>query len=527
MMNVTKFKKKVSIILMAVILFTMIPSFTITAQKAGNVFDYAELATAAKISGNGDIVLGANISGTVQLNIERNLTLDLNGKNLDITVSIDNGIKIGNGVALTIIDSVNAGVLKVHNSLMENSEDISGNGAAINTTSATLIVNSGKVIAEGGSGGAGIGGGYNAGGTNIGNSIIIINGGTVVAKGGSGGAGIGGGFGLNSGTIIINNGTVEATGGSYSAGIGAGNYGNSRRGIIEINGGTVTATGGSDRYFRGRGGVGMGGGTIPSGSGGGDPYPSEVGNGDILITGGTVTATGGRGEWTGTSFDGQNRTLEMRGGIITAANGIMLQTVITGNAEIQSTSFSINSGEGVAVDIGATLTISDRLTQWSYRFINNGTIINNGLIENMSNCTFYNYGTLINNGEFRNTGTVVNYDTISNYGTIGGYGSIFENQPIEPPIKAIINGLNITVTPNRPILENEIIIVSLYGDGGQLLEIRQIKQDDSLTVAVSRLAEAKTIKIMWWNGMNTMQPICGYDILINNNGSEWIRPITE
>lgn len=512
--------------LVASILFTVLPAFTIMAKKVENVFDYTELTTVAKMSGTGDIVLGANISGTVQLNIERNLTLDLNGKILNINVSIGNGIKIENGIVLTVIDSANDGVLKIYNSLNENSEDVLGDGAAINTTGATLILNSGKVIAEGGSGGAGIGGGYNAGGTNIGNSIILINGGTVTAKGGSGGAGIGGGFGLNSGTIIINDGIVEATGGSYSAGIGAGNYGNLRRGMIEINGGAVTATGGGDRYFRNRGGVGIGGGSIPGGSGGSDPYPGEVGNGDILITGGTVTAAGGRGDWTGASFDGESRILEIRGGTITATNGIMLETTITGNTEIKSTSFSTRSGQGVTVEAGVSLTVSNGLSIQSTNFNNNGTIINNGFIENLRGgyYTFYNNGTLVNNGEIRNNGRIVNDGMIINYSTIINDGSIFENQPIEPPIKSLINDSNITVTPSHPIVENEIIIVSLYGNGGQLLEIKQIKQDDSPTVAVSRLAEAKIIKIMWWRGMNTMQPMCGYDILINNNGSEWIRP---
>ena len=75
-----------------------------------------------------------------------------------------------------------------------------------------------------GVGSAGIGGGYQGGisykGINCGN--IIIESGTVMAAGGEGGAGIGGGAYGTCGTITISGGTVTATGGDYAAGIGCG-----------------------------------------------------------------------------------------------------------------------------------------------------------------------------------------------------------------------------------------------------------------------------------------------------------------
>ena len=81
---------------------------------------------------------------------------------------------------------------------------------------------SGSLTANGGFGGAGIGGGNNADG-----SDITITGGTIMANGGFGGAGIGGGGssisgGGNGSDITISGGNVTANGGTAGAGIGGG-----------------------------------------------------------------------------------------------------------------------------------------------------------------------------------------------------------------------------------------------------------------------------------------------------------------
>ena len=81
---------------------------------------------------------------------------------------------------------------------------------------------SGSLTANGGFGGAGIGGGNNADG-----SDITITGGTIIANGGFGGAGIGGGSssisgGGNGSDITISGGNVTANGGTAGAGIGGG-----------------------------------------------------------------------------------------------------------------------------------------------------------------------------------------------------------------------------------------------------------------------------------------------------------------
>ena len=66
--------------------------------------------------------------------------------------------------------------------------------------------------------------------------------GSLTAEGGEGGAGIGGGYESGAGNIEITGGTVEAVGGEGAAGIGGGVYGPGRD--IEISGGKVSATGG-------------------------------------------------------------------------------------------------------------------------------------------------------------------------------------------------------------------------------------------------------------------------------------------
>jgi hypothetical protein len=226
---------------------------------------YALLKAEAALTAStyGTIKLSGDITdGDSQLTIARDLTLDLNGKNLTIVVTALNGIKIAAGKTLTIIDSApGSNKLAVTNTLGTES---TGNGAGINTTDGTLIIESGTVEATGGYKGAGIGGGDGAnipGGYDGCGGNITINGGTVEAAGGIGSAGIGGGFNGTSGNITINGGTVEAIGGNDGAGIGSGfNYfGGAGSSNILITGENtkVTATGGTGAQDIGNGSIGM------------------------------------------------------------------------------------------------------------------------------------------------------------------------------------------------------------------------------------------------------------------------------
>lgn len=149
---------------------------------------------------------------------------------------------------------------------------------------------------------------------------ITINGGTIIAQGGTGSAGIGSANdhdantgGYTCGDITINGGNVTATGGIYAAGIGGANM--CSGGNVTITGGTVTAKGG---------GIGAYGG---AGIGSGDKY-NELPNftyGNIIITGGTVDATGAAGAdgiGKGTSFpsDGGG-TITIGAGATVTSNG--------------------------------------------------------------------------------------------------------------------------------------------------------------------------------------------------------------
>ena len=110
----------------------------------------------------------------------------------------------------------------------------------------------GKLTANGGHGGAGIGGGIRGDGNDI-----TITGGEITANGGAEAAGIGGGV-LGSGSdITITGGEVTANGGIFGAGIGGGSKNDSSD--ITISGGKVIANGGWC-------GAGIGGGNEGSGS---------------------------------------------------------------------------------------------------------------------------------------------------------------------------------------------------------------------------------------------------------------------
>ena len=130
---------------------------------------------------------------------------------------------------------------------------------------------------------------------------------------GSGGAGIGGGYEMNCGNIEIQSGTVTATGNKRGAGIGGG-Y-NASWGNITISGGTVTATGGENG----------------AGIGGGRRFTANVSCGNILISGGTVNATGGEGAAGIGGGKGNNNSNKSSCGTITITTGVTSVTATKGS----------------------------------------------------------------------------------------------------------------------------------------------------------------------------------------------------
>ena len=191
---------------------------------------------------------------------EGNVSIELNGGSTLRSGYEHAGLEKKNGGKLTIADEDKNGKLTA-----EGGKYGAGIGGGDQGAGSGITITGGEIKATGGQYGAGIGGGKGDG------SDITISGGEVNATGGTSGAGIGGGYNGNGSDITITDGEVNATGGKYGAGIGGGEYGIGKD--IIITGGEVNATGG-------RFSAGIGGGSRGTGS-------------DITISGGEVNASGG------------------------------------------------------------------------------------------------------------------------------------------------------------------------------------------------------------------------------------------
>ncbi len=225
---------------------------------SGSVSPTPSLATAADLSsalctGSGAVSLPDNVpdaTETLAIADDCTATLDLNG----VTLAVRN-VVLGAGSTLTIRDTNDAtsGFLRAEGAVF--------GVAGIRTAGATLRVESGVVVANGGATAAGIGGDGLAdrdGGT------VEITEGIVEARGGMSAAGIGGGFTGAGGTVTISGGTVDVFAGLGGAAIGGGSDG--AGGTITITGGAVIAEGtGLDPIGPGSGGAP---GTVTIGSGG-------------------------------------------------------------------------------------------------------------------------------------------------------------------------------------------------------------------------------------------------------------------
>ena len=261
-------------------------NITVNAGSGGQTVTQGD---GAAVEDSAPVITGSSTENTVTINAEKdqtaNVTLsDVNidvsseGKaavtttgegNVSIELNGDNTLKSGkghaglekkNGGKLTIADEDKNGKLTA-----EGGKYGAGIGGGDQGAGSGITITGGEIKATGGQYGAGIGGGKGDG------SDITISGGEVNATGGTSGAGIGGGYNGNGSDITITDGEVNATGGKYGAGIGGGEYGIGKD--IIITGGEVNATGG-------RFSAGIGGGSRGTGS-------------DITISGGEVNASGG------------------------------------------------------------------------------------------------------------------------------------------------------------------------------------------------------------------------------------------
>ena len=161
----------------------------------------------------------------------------------------------------------------------------------------------GTIVAKGGEGGAGIGGGRGGSGEKL-----YFYSGTVNANGGRMASGIGGSYEGRGSEIHIYDGEVNATGGDGGAGIGGGCW-KTEQAMDSINAAhDITISGG---YVNARGGYNG------AGIGGGQYVPAH----DITITGGYVAAHGvygagiGGGRWTlGKNITVTDATLKLSAG---------------------------------------------------------------------------------------------------------------------------------------------------------------------------------------------------------------------
>lgn len=213
------------------------------------------------------------------VSVSGNSSIELDGKNTISSGMGHAGIeKADDNGTMTIKDDNN-----VSGSLTANGGfGGAGIGGGNNADGSDITITGGNVTANGGGHAAGIGGGSSSSSGGGNGSDITISGGNVTANGGTAGAGIGGGDGDNANglnkesdstgggrgsniTISGKNTIVKAEGGAEAAGIGGGRSGDAD--TIEITDSTVISNGhGSDT---GNSGAGIGGGGVGAGGGAG------------------------------------------------------------------------------------------------------------------------------------------------------------------------------------------------------------------------------------------------------------------
>ena len=276
-------------------------------EKAANDTDTVIKSNYPSTASSNSVTIEAGAGKTVDVTLDNvNInTSETGGAAVSVTGKGDTNIELDGNNTLT------SGYY--HAGLEHNKTDDSG------TLTITDNNNDGKLTANGGYKGAGIGGGYSSNGTvtitggdinanggykgagigggNSGNGAVTITGGDINANGGYKGAGIGGGY-FGNGTVKITDGDINANGGYKGAGIGGGNE---KDGQVTITGGEIIANGGD-------GSAGIGGGYF--------------GNGTVNISGGTITEASGGGEGAGIGGgDSGNGTVNISGGTITKASG--------------------------------------------------------------------------------------------------------------------------------------------------------------------------------------------------------------
>lgn len=283
-------KRIISMILSIVMVFTLLPTFSLTAfATAPTVLYLAPVYEDGKIKfdENNDVVFETKTvtdyivvediayGGTIT-SADQMPTIGTSGETTwyvaDSDVEWENFVLVQGDVHLIVCDDVT--ITSLYGIVVSDGNSLTIYGQENGT---------GKLIANGMKYSGGF---YSAaiGGCDVTTKManggtITINGCEITATASSNAAAIGGGNGGHGGNIIINGGTVSATATAYSAAIGGGSRGNS--GYITINGGIVSAeTSGSSSA--------IGAGYVMYSSTGGSILAKTD---KIEINGGTVVAT--------------------------------------------------------------------------------------------------------------------------------------------------------------------------------------------------------------------------------------------
>ena len=275
------------------------------------------------------------------VSVSGNSSIELDGKN-----TISSGIghagieKADDNGTMTIKDDNN-----VSGSLTANGGfGGAGIGGGNNADGSDITITGGTIIANGGGHAAGIGGGSSSSSGGGNGSDITISGGNVTANGGTAGAGIGGGDGDNANgsnkksdstgggrgsniTISGKNTIVKAEGGAEAAGIGGGRSGDAD--TIEITDSTVISNGhdsGNDNSGAGIGGGGFGSG----GCAGGGASNITIKDADVTAgadSGGAGIGSGNASGWTDPNWkdehpnEGVASDITISGGRVKATGG--------------------------------------------------------------------------------------------------------------------------------------------------------------------------------------------------------------
>ena len=315
-------KKIMTRLLSLVLLGTFIPSYVLAADwdlDKGSITVSATVENQTVSQAGGSPTVDSNpvitsssgtTNNTVTITAEKNATANVTLENVNIDT------RTRGEAAITTSGEGNVNIELDGTNRVQSGENHAGVEKKDNGTLTITDENKdGSLTANGGDGGAGIGGGASYNGSNI-----EISSGEVTAIGGNFGAGIGGGQAGSGSNITISDGKVEATGGFDGAGIGGGAGGSGSN--ITISDGKVTATGGGA-------GAGIGGGCDGSGSG-------------ITIEGGEVTA---QGDLSGAGIGG-------------GLNGTGSDVTISGDAQVkvQGGAADIYWHKGAAIGNGGTRT---------------------------------------------------------------------------------------------------------------------------------------------------------------------------